>query len=188
MLTVYIDFRSPAAYLALEPTVALSEETGEPVRWQPFRSSERPRPTRVADEAVATAHREARARALRAVHEHYARLRGIEMHWPEKPGSADLALAVLATLEADALPFVRAAFDAYWVRNLDLNDAEVIAGLLRETETESQGDPDVLSAKLELTIAEAASHGVVGVPGYRIGDQLFVGREHLPWIRELLCE
>ena len=35
MLTVYIDFKSPESYLALQPLLALAEETGCGLRWQP---------------------------------------------------------------------------------------------------------------------------------------------------------
>ena len=34
MLTVFIDFKSPASFLALEPTLALAQETG--VQRHPF--------------------------------------------------------------------------------------------------------------------------------------------------------
>ena len=35
-LTVYIDFKSPYAYLAVEPTRRLAEELGITIDWQPF--------------------------------------------------------------------------------------------------------------------------------------------------------
>jgi hypothetical protein len=32
----------------------------------------------------------------------------------------------------------------------------------------------------------AEQQGIIGVPGYSIGEQVFVGREHLPLLRGLL--
>ena len=79
MLTVYIDFKSAASYLALEPTLALARELGVAIDWRPFRTTERrPVPTRVADASVTESHRAARERSRRAMDQHYAMLRGLE--------------------------------------------------------------------------------------------------------------
>ena len=41
MLTVYVDFKSADAYLALRPTLALAERLSLDIDWRPFRTVER---------------------------------------------------------------------------------------------------------------------------------------------------
>ena len=41
-------------------------------------------------------------------------------------------------------------------------------------------------AALEMALDDAEKEGAVDTPGYLVKEQMFVGREHLPWIRQLL--
>ena len=65
----------------------------------------------------------------------------------------------------------------------DLNDAAVIAGLVGD-----ELDLGELHVEAMLTESTQLAHdrGVVDAPGFVIQGQAFVGREHLPWIAELL--
>ena len=40
-------------------------------------------------------------------------------------------------------------------------------------------------AHLDLSQAKSEEAGIVGTPAYVIEEQIFVGREHLPWIEEI---
>jgi 2-hydroxychromene-2-carboxylate isomerase len=54
--------------------------------------------------------------------------------------------------------------------------------------TGSTVSADLASARGALAAAQDAAEeaGIVGAPAYVIADQIFVGREHLPWIEELV--
>lgn len=186
-LQVFIDFKSPAAYLAQQPTRALAQELGVALDWQPINTRQKPIPTESVDEDVSARHRRVRAIARRDTHLHYAKVQNLPMHFPESPGSTDLALAVLAALDVrDA--FVSRAFDAYWQDNLNLNDPEIVQSLLDPGALDMNTVTHAAEERLREADQRALDLGVIDAPGYVIGDDVFIGREHLPWIRELLTE
>ena len=94
----------------------------------------------------------------------------------------DLALAAMVNLN-NPIEFVTKAYRLYWEEAADLNDAAVIAGLVGD-----ELDLGELHVEAMLTESTELAHdrGVVDAPGFVIQGQAFVGREHLPWIAELL--
>jgi 2-hydroxychromene-2-carboxylate isomerase len=185
MLTVVIDFKSPASYLALEPTLALARETGVPIDWVPFSVRPFSVPQEQADETVGERHRRVRAIAQRETHLHYAAVQGRGMHFSKTPAGSDTALATIAGIDGDPVPFIRAAFAAYWAEQADLDDEMVVTALFSSLH---MALPDLQSARAKLLSirAKAKESGIFEAPSYVIADQLFVGREHLPWIRSLI--
>lgn len=188
MLTVFIDFKSPGAYLAIAPTVALAERYGLTIDWRPFRTVERDVPKLGKEETVGESHRRVRAAALRAQAVTYAKRQGIDLKFPEHLGVTDLALGALARFDGDPLPFIEAAFDAYWEAHANLDDPDVVAELLAKSGTSMSDSPEALRAALETALDAADEVGIVGAPAYVIDEQIFVGREHLPWIEEIVRE
>lgn len=185
MLTVYIDFKSPASCLAIEPTLELVRDTGVPIEWLPFSGRPFCVPAEQPDETVGERHRRVRAVARRETHLHYAAVQGRVMRFAETPAGCDTALAAMAAIEGDPVPFIRAAFAAYWSDGADLDDDAVIAALLSSVQ-KAVPDPHSARAKLLSIRAETEEYGIFESPSYVIADQLFVGREHLPWIRSLI--
>ena len=185
MLDVYIDFKCAGSFLALDPTLALAERTGVEIAWHPFSTAERDKPAEGADAAVIASHHATREASKRAIHKKYASLRGIDLNFPPHGGSADLALGALAEIEGDPLPFIRACFAAYWDAHDDLDDPQVVAELLAASGVGHSGDLSATRVRLEEAQGSAEEEGIVDAPGYKIADQLFIGRQHLPWIEEL---
>lgn len=185
MLTVAIDFKSPASYLALEPTLDLAQQTGVPIDWLPFSVRPFTIPEEKTDETVGERHRRVRAIARRDTHLHYAAVQGIPMHFSETPAGSETALAAMAAIQGDPVPFIRAAFAAYWTEQADLDDEAVVGALFSSIGTPL---PAMQSARAKLLSirANAEDSGIFEAPSYVIADQLFVGREHLPWIRSLI--
>ncbi len=187
MLTVYVDFKSPAAYLAVEPTLVLAAKHGVDVIWRPFETTARDIPIMSGKETVGESHRRVRAESQRAIHEKYAALRGLSLKFPEKPGNTTSALGALATLGTDQTAFVKAAFHAYWQDQADLDEFDVVRGILAQQGMTTDGlTVDKLRAAQAEAQAQAEEAGIVDAPGYIIDDQIFVGREHLPWIEEII--
>lgn len=187
MLTAYIDFKAPASYLAFEPTLRVLKDRGAAVQWKPFRCWDRPIPNEVQDPSVSARHRRVRAQSRLRIHQHYAELRGLEMHWRESPGSSDRALGVLALWSGDATRFIESCYRAYWVQGQDLNDTEVVNGLaVKAGWTGEAPNIDAALGALEREQEEGELRGIVDAPAYVVSEHMFVGREHLPWVRELL--
>lgn len=185
MLTVYIDFKSPAAYLAMQPTLSLADRLGLTVDWRPFRAIERDVPKIDGAETVGERHRRVRAASQRALAVKYAAHQGIDLRFPETPGSTDLALGAMLGIEGDETAFLQAAFAAYWTDHEVLDDEATVARILAETGTDYRGHLSEAPAHLDLAQAKSEEAGIVGTPAYVIEEQIFVGREHLPWIEEI---
>ena len=188
MLKIYIDFKSPAAYLALKPTRALLAKKQPPTQWLPFRVRTRETPKRGTDETVAAAHRRVRAESRRRIFLHYAEVQGVEMRFPKTRLGTDLALGVLAEIEGDRLPFIDTCFAAYWTAETNLDDENTLAELVKKSGVAHDGDFARARKTLAAALAEAEEAGVVDTPAYLLGGQQFVGREHLPWVAEILDE
>ena len=186
-LRVYIDFKSPAAYLAFKPTLALAERKDLTLDWQPIRTRQQPVPAEAADEDRGTTHRRVRAQARWDTHLFYAQVQGVPMRFPTGAfPDTDLALACLGAL-SNATQFIATCFEAYWTLGADLNHPETVANILQRC-SDVHLDPanlnveEILHGKSEQAIADQ----VIEAPGYVIAEQVFIGREHLPWIEELL--
>jgi len=188
MLTVYIDFKSADAYLAIAPTLVLAAKHNLSIEWRAFKTIEREVPKLGQEETVGESHRRVRAESQRALSIKYAAHQGIDLVYPAQMGATDLALGVLERLEGDRLPFIRAAFDAFWMEHSDLDDDATIVDLLAKSGVSHSGDLATARADLATAQEQAEAAGIVGTPAYLIQNQIFVGREHLPWIEELVLE
>jgi 2-hydroxychromene-2-carboxylate isomerase len=201
-LTVYVDLKSPYAYLALAPTRALCAEHGVAIDWLPYvldipsyLGSARLDPATGA--VLESARTEPQWRKVRYAYMDVRRqanraglvIRGTQKIW-------DTALASIALLYAkqreptrvDAL--LDAIYPPFWQRTLDAERAEVIEEKLAEAGVDAAGFPAFAAcagrAALARTMDEAHARGVFGVPSYWWDGELFWGREHLPLIAERL--
>ena len=81
-------------------------------------------------------------------------------------------------------------FERFWKRELDIEDAGVIAGVLAEAGADPAAFPDYSAgpgrAELDGICRAAEAIGVFGVPTFILAGEIFWGREHLPEIREML--
>ena len=66
-----------------------------------------------------------------------------------------------------------------------LDDEATVARILAESGTDYRGHLSEAPAHLDLSQAKSEEAGIVGTPAYVIEEQIFVGREHLPWIEEI---
>lgn len=185
MLTVAIDFKSPASYLAFEPTLALARDTGVQIDWLPFSVRPFSVPDEQIGETVGDRHRRVRAMAQRETWLRYAAVQGRDMNFAQVPAGSDAALGAMAAINGDPGPFIAAAFTAYWQKQADLDDHATVASLLSSV-GKPVSDASLSSAKLQRARARAVENGIFDAPTYLFGGELFVGREHLPWIRSLI--
>lgn len=186
MLIIYIDFNSPASYLAFQPTIELINRVKVAVRWRPFRTVLQPIPEKVANETAGQSHRRTRAISRQTTHKHYAKLQGIDLCFRDSPGKTDLALGVLAQLSDSPETYIRQAFQAYWHENKDLNDLETVNKIIESSGHIGLVQNSTTQSSLTEAMREAEELKVIDAPAYIVHDQLFIGREHLPWIEEIL--
>ena len=200
-LAVYIDMKSPYAFIAIEPTRAMAASLGIAIDWRPFtldipsylgsaRLDERGRvasSNRTPQQwtGVKYADRDARR---------YASLRDKTLRGTEKIWDSSLAgIAMLWAKQQGAELFDRFVDEAYarfWRRDLDIEDLGVLAAALQQVGAEVDGFRAFASGpgraahdQLNQTAFDA---GVFGVPTYLVGDEMWFGREHLPRVAWLL--
>jgi 2-hydroxychromene-2-carboxylate isomerase len=184
---IYIDFKSGPAYLAMQPTLALLQRRGVSAEWLPFDSRVPVAPPARVDESRGETHLRVRQEQRQATCLKYAVIQGVPMRYPPDPGSTLCALAALLYVQPEPLSFIEAAFAAYWRDNLNLDDAGIVARLLHD----GGYDADAFTATdyeaaLDANQRDAEERGVFDTPMFILGEQMFLGREQLPWIESLL--
>lgn len=199
-LAVYIDLKSPYAYIAIEPTRAMAASLGVEIDWRPFtldipsylgsarlakdgKKVETSKRTPQQWTGVKYAYRDARR---------YASLTGKTVRGTIKIWDSSRAgIAMLWAKEKAAFDaFVDTAYPPFWRRELDIDDWGVLEETLVAARIDVTGFREwAEGAGRELhdrTNEEAFDAGVYGVPTYLVEDEMWFGREHLPRIAWIL--
>jgi len=201
-VTVYIDYKSPYAYLAKDPVYELARDLGARLDWLPYildipsflGSAKLDDGGRVVEENR-NAHQWRRVKYSYMDCRRQARKRGLVIRGTQKIWDSTLAAAGLlyAKRHSDAVlrSYNDLTFERFWKRELDIEDPTVIGAVLAEAGAETGGAADWLVGEGRREVARishaAEATGVFGVPSFVIEDELFWGREHLPDIREMLA-
>ena len=199
-LAVYIDLKSPYAYLAIEPTRQMAAGLGVAIDWRPFTLDI---PSYLGSAKLGS---DGRATGTRSVRQwsgvryaymdarRYANLTGRIVRGTVKIW--DSSLAGIAMLWAkrdgpDAIDrFIDRAYPPFWRRELDIERVDVIENLLRDADIAVDGFHEYAQGegRIEHDTLNAAAFdaGVFGVPTYLVADEMWFGREHLPRIEWIL--
>jgi len=200
-LIVYMDIKSPYAFVAKDPTFALADALGIAVDWRPLtldipsylgsarlgKQGEVVESKRSASQwsAVRYAYRDARR---------YAALAGYTLRGTTKIWDSSLAHMGLmwARRQDDAVlrRYLDGIYPPFWRRELDIEDPAVIerelatagakvAGFRSWLEGEGRAEHDAMQAAI-------FEGGIFGVPSYIVAGELLWGREHLPRVQWLL--
>jgi 2-hydroxychromene-2-carboxylate isomerase len=186
-IPIYIDFKSPYAYLAVKPLRAMAIEYDIRLDWRPHNLP-------IADflGAVDTRneHQWRRVKysymdARRLANQRAMTIRGPRKLFDSTTSSIGLLFAKSKGV-ADA--YIDITFERFFKRELDIEDVDAIDGVLKEcgitrfTEylsNEGQG-------AFRKLIDEAHLHGVFGVPSMLLDDELFWGNERIDLLKERL--
>jgi len=200
-LTVYIDYKSPYAYLAKDLVYELERDCGVRADWLPydldladFMGSARVDDSGRVLEEQRTAHQWRRVRYSYMDCRRQARKRGLVIRGTQKIWDSTVAARgmLYAKRQGDGVfrRYHDAVFERFWKRELDIEDPDVIAAVLTEAGADAAGFPVYLveegRQELEWVCRAAEEIGVFGVPTFVLDGELFWGREHLPDIREML--
>lgn len=200
-LIVYVDIKSPYAFVAIRPTLALEAELGAQFDWRPLTldipsylgSAEKKAGKVVASKgrsqktwnAIRYSYRDARR---------YAERQGLVLKGTEKIWESSLAnigiLWVMQTAREKLGAYLEAVYPPFWRRELDIEDIAVVEACLKETGIDPGGFADFASGEGRVLHDELQpqfhTQGIYGVPTYVLGEEIFFGREHIPYIRWML--
>ena len=200
-LTVFIDFKSPYAYLAIPHVRSLAEELGTKVNWEPFvldipsylGSARLGKDGKVAQQQRSASQWSGVKYAYYDCRR-YANLSGTTIRGTEKIWDTNLAAVGMLWAKAQGDAILQAYLDAiyipFWKRELDVEDLAVIEHVLSNSGASIQGFREFATGEGHLenqALQERAfDSGIFGVPTFELGGEQFFGREHLPRIRWLL--
>lgn len=196
-LEIYIDFKSPYAFIAKDASYALEEEFGIEIDWFPltlnirsYLGSAKKKAGKVIESnrsstqwlAVKYAYKDARR---------YASLRKLVLKGTEKIWDSSIAgIGLLWAKQQNRnvlKTYIDLVFERFWQRNLDIEDFEVVKDVLQEAGVDtSEFKQFVLSeGRLAHDVLqdEILEKGYYGVPTYVIDQEIYFGREHLPRVR-----
>ena len=201
-LIVYVDIKSPYAFVARDPTRRLAQALGIRVDWRPLTldipsylgSARLDDKGRVAEanrtssqwRSVRYAYRDARR---------YARLGGFTLRGTVKIWDTSLVHIGMIWLKShddeSALErYLDIVYERFWRREFDAEDAAAVAGAVAEAGGDLAGFDAFLDGPgreqhdaMQAAIFDA---GIFGVPSYVVDRDLFFGRENLPMVQWLL--
>jgi 2-hydroxychromene-2-carboxylate isomerase len=200
-LILYIDFKSPYAYLAKDPAYAIEEQFGIEIDWRPltldipsYLGSARLDATGKVAESNRTPQQWSGVKYAYRDARRYASLRNLTLRGTTKIWDSSLAGLGMEWAKAQGRAILRGyidrVYDRFWKRELDIEDPHVVEAVLAESGaglagfTEyCNGEGRVRHDARQLQIFEA---GIFGVPSFIVDGELFFGREHLPRVRWLL--
>ena len=189
MIQLAIDFSSADSYLALDPTSKIADEIGVELHLIPYRVEL----TRIdsVDEntPIATKHQYVRNLYREKNVARYAKVQDLPPLRSDPYEDTSLALngLMLANESGFAVgsKFAELVFQRYWHENLHIENPQVIITCLNEVGVDASS-VDMKEVDHRVLREEYREKGVMGVPMYLVKGEVFQGRQHLPWIRELL--
>jgi 2-hydroxychromene-2-carboxylate isomerase len=189
-IRVAIDFKSPAAYLAIASTRALEARLGRAFDWLPVSVPplNRPKPPAAGEDRGAR-HRRIRAEYRANDLRRYAAARGLDLgdiYRETDTTAASLGLLWLCR-QAPALAgdYVTRVLDRIWREHAEADLAFVEQSLAERANgfrVYAAGDG---TGELESIRAKLAADGVFDTPAYLLAGDVFIGRQHLPMVEWL---
>lgn len=196
-LIVYIDVKSPYAYIALEPTLGLERELNLQFDWRPLTldipsylgSAKKDNGGKLVENnrsssqwgAVKYAYKDARRYAKRQDR----LLLGTQKIWDSS--IANMGIMWACDTARTRLPaYLERIFTPFWRRELDIEDVECVAAIITESGIDASGFASWVedAGRTRHDQLQRLLHpaGIFGVPTYVIDGEFYFGRENLPLV------
>lgn len=188
-IKVYIDYKSPYAYLAVAPAYCLEIEYDVRLNWLPYILEI---PLYLGSVESRNEHQWRRVRYAYMDARRLANRRGLIIRGPRKIFDSSLAaMGMLFAKRQNVFQTYNAiTFDRFWKRELDIEDRKAVRGVLEEAGADTADLFDYFEGEgrraLNHVIEEAHALGVFGVPMFVLDGELFWGGDSLPLLRERL--
>lgn len=190
-VTVYIDYKSPYAYLAKDPAYELEHEFDLRLSWLPYTLDI---PNFLGSVEERNPHQWRRVRYSYMDARRLANRCGLTVRGPQK--IVDSSIASIGMLFAQRHDVFRAyndiVFERFWKRELEIEDPAVIGSVLDESGADSSGFSVFLEGDgrrdHDRIMREAEALGVFGVPTFVFNKELFWGGDRLWLLRERLSQ
>jgi len=184
---MYSDFKSPYAFLAFDPGMALGQRFDVRVRWIPFQ-------LRVKGKGERSAYSEYKVKYSYMDARRWAKPRGLWIRGPLKVYNTTPAAigGLFADTQGRLLDFGRLAFKKFFLREFEADEPEAVARLIVELGLSDRHYLEYLAgegrAAYERCQEEAAADHVFGVPFFMFADEPFWGYDRLGLLEQRLTE
>jgi 2-hydroxychromene-2-carboxylate isomerase len=188
-ITVYTDYKSPYAYLAVRPAYALEVEYDVRLNWLPYTLNI---PLYLGNVDNRNDHQWRRVRYSYMDARRLANRVGLVVRGPKKIFDSSLAgIGMLfAKREAVFRRYNDIVFDRFWKRELDIEDPQALKSVLDEAGADTSSFLEYLRGEgrreHDRVIAEAHDLGVFGVPMFVLDGELFWGGDRIDLLKERL--
>jgi 2-hydroxychromene-2-carboxylate isomerase len=190
-ITLYIDYKSPYAYIAKAAAYELERDFDIELDWLPYTLDV---PSYLGSVENRDPHQWRRVRYSYMDARRFANEQGLTLYGTKK--IFDTRLAGIGMLFAKEQGVFRAyndiTFARFWKRELEIEEFGAVRGVLGEAGANTAGFHDYAEgeggALHDRLRAEAEAAGVFGVPMFVIDGELFWGGDRLPLIRQRLAE
>ena len=194
MIEFFFDCSSPWTWLAFHNLQPIARELNVEVRWRPVLvggifNAVNPSVYEFRERGVP-----AKQAYLRKDLQDWARKAGLTIKFPPAvfPVNSVKAMrgCILLEPEGKLVPFASAVFEAYWSRDLDISQDDVLARLCEGVGVEPQrflegiARPEI-KAQLKANTDEAIARGAFGSPTIFVGgDDMYFGNDRLELVRD----
>jgi 2-hydroxychromene-2-carboxylate isomerase len=194
MIEFFFDCSSPWTWLAFHNLQPIARELDVEVRWRPVLvggifNAVNPSVYDFRERGVP-----AKQAYLRKDLQDWARKAGLTIKFPPAvfPVNSVKAMrgCILLEPEGKLVPFASAVFEAYWSRDLDISQDDVLARLCEGVGVEPQrflegiARPEI-KAQLKANTDEAIARGAFGSPTIYVGgDDMYFGNDRLELVRD----
>ena len=191
-LPVYMDYKSPYAYLALDPARALASEFGLAIDWRPYSLQIH---EYLGDVGDRNAHQWRRVKYSYMDARRLANERGLIVRGPQKLFDSTVShIGMLFAKEAGSDVVERyhdIVFEGFFKRELDIEIEEQVTAALAKAGAPAGDFEDFLHgpgpAMLDSVLKDAEDRiGVFGVPTFVVDDEIFWGGDRIDQVRRRL--
>ena len=196
-IDIYIDFKSPYAYLAVEPSRKFAKKHNLSINWLPYvldipkyLGSAKVDSQNNVIEDNRNDHHWRRVKYSYMDCRRYANTRDLTILGPQKIWNTRLISILMLWIKIHHIKllekFIDLVYKKFWKRNLDLENHNVIINIIEELGIKNNNFIEWKNnngkKELNTIINNAHIYGVFGVPSYLYKKELFWGREQLPMI------
>lgn len=191
-MTVYIDYKSPYAYLAIEPTRALARQFRLDISWMPYSLQIQ---DYLGEVDTRNPHQWRRVKYSYMDARRMANERGLIVLGPQKLFDSTIShIGMLYAGDAGADVQNRyhdIIFKRFFKRELNIEDPQAVAAVLHEAGAGIGDFGKILESegreRLDSVLKDAEDRlGIFGVPTYVIGNEIFWGGDRIPQVRRHL--
>jgi 2-hydroxychromene-2-carboxylate isomerase len=186
---MYSDYKSPYAYLAFDPGMALEQKFNVRVRWRPFQ-------LRLKGKGQRSVYSEYKVKYSYLDARRWANLRpgGLILKGPLRIYDTTPALVggLFAERQGRLLDYSRTVFEKFFKRELEVDQPDAIAGVIAGLGMSDEGYRDYLAGEgmraYERAQDEATADHIFGVPIFIFRGEPFWGHDRVGLLERRLTE